>query len=229
MALLHGTDLIRAANTAPANQPDVVLIVVDDLMVVFVTAVRNVVVMIVDYLEDRDLHGNYAVFVGELDGVGDEVEYDLAVSALVTEDLHKVKLVDRVLEHWTCKLNFLEVTLCTHHTQAPLGKINAVEVLVVHCELIVGHLGLVHQVPQQHFHHVYLRVHDLELLELVLLPAHLILNHRYHEVPLIDNHLDIPAQLLLLLDRGLDFSAGANVVASIGDNELIPALTIVRK
>ncbi len=31
MALLHGTDLIRAANTAPANQPDVVLIVVDDL------------------------------------------------------------------------------------------------------------------------------------------------------------------------------------------------------
>lgn len=148
--------------------------------------------------DDTKVDGDDAVGRSELDAVREEVENDLTVASLVTEDFEEVVFLDGVGEDGADQVDVSKRALSHHRIDALLDEADAVEVLVDHRKRVVRHLRLVEQVSHQARHHFDLALHVHELLREVCMAAQLPLHYVNEQLSLVQNHDDLVAQLLLL-------------------------------
>ena len=126
----------------------------------------------------------------ELDSVGEEIDDDLTVAALVSKQFSEVKLVQWVLKDRTYEVDFFEHALGLESQEALLYKFDAVEVVVHHRKGVVVQLSMVHQVTHKRHHHLHLTLHILALLLDADSLLHVTFDELDEEKTLVDQNYD---------------------------------------
>ena len=90
------------------------------------------------------MHRYCATNFRELYGVRKEVRDDLAVSTLITKELHEIVLVRLVRKNWPDQVKIFHGALGFYCAETLLDQTDAVQVLINHRERVICHLSLVH-------------------------------------------------------------------------------------